>query len=462
MVAVARLTRCVLLLACCLLAGTAGAAVEYAESFWHGNYLTPDAGCRAGYPNTSTQTFTRVVLRGTKPTRVADCYRYSTQTSTESLSGSINENCPSGGYVANTTTQRCERTVATCTPPAVLNTATNVCDQPTCPAAGQPLGDPGQSVWETTALTTSVCMGGCSGSGVAAGSSGGTNYVWGPFTSGGGTCAPSVSAPAPSTPASGAPAPSPLEPGTCPGTVNGTAVVVPCSSSVAPSATTTTGAAVTASAPNSGAGAVGTSTTTGSTSCTGGICTTTSTTTTIGTSGSTTTTPTTTTQPIESFCALNPGNAICRGADLGPGNEGEEGEDEEGDDRSFGGTCAATTCSGDAIQCAIAQEQARRNCELMDTPTPLSEIGEAAANGQNPANHPKEGIETQVIALSSMISTVPLFGSSGQCPTNQTVTVQGQVISLPFGTMCPYLQMLGAAFMAACYLAAAFIVFKRS
>lgn len=99
----------------------------------------------------------------------------------------------------------------------------------------------------------------------------------------------------------------------------------------------------------------------------------------------------------------------------------------------------------------------------MDTPTTLSDIGNAAANGQDPADHPKNHETVVPFNLSSMLDASPLFGSAGQCPADVTFTHGEFSFVLPFGsTMCPYLRLLGAAFLAACYMSAAFIIFRRT
>jgi len=82
------------------------------------------------------------------------------------------------------------------------------------------------------------------------------------------------------------------------------------------------------------------------------------------------------------------------------------------------------------------------------------------AGGDKPAGHPGADPESIPLALASVIDSSPLFSSSGACPDDVTLTVQGQTVTLPFSDMCPYLNMLGAAFMAACYLMGAFIVFR--
>jgi hypothetical protein len=105
----------------------------------------------------------------------------------------------------------------------------------------------------------------------------------------------------------------------------------------------------------------------------------------------------------------------------------------------------------------MAREQAKRNCELMDTPTALSNIGTSAANGEaHPTGHPANN--TEIINIAGQIDTTPLFGSSGQCPVDVVVN---QYVTLPFSNLCPYLEMLGAAWVAACMLGAGYIIFNR-
>jgi len=426
----------------------ARAAIDTTPSIWHdgisGTFPTNSAACASALASSAYNFTTSAIVSGTTPTRSASC-NGTNKTGTpvvDSWRVTVSEGCPTG-FTINSSLQRCQKTVTTCPAPEVENPTTGLCEPPECPAAGQQLA--GESVYETPSLSLTVCLNLCSGQGVASATHEGRSYVWGPITSDGGACTGSGTGGEPPPAVEPVPpAPLPQAPGMCPGTVNGTTVSVPCGTATAGGPSTETGAPETAPSGPDGP-ASGASGTNATTTCIGQFCTTTTTTTTDHGDGTATTTPVTETETKDEFCATNPGHTLC-----------------QEDKSSFAGTCAATACTGDAIQCAIAQEQARRNCQLMDTATTLSDIGNAAANGQNPANHPKNEIETQVIALSSMISTLPLFGSSGQCPSDQSITVQGQVIALPFASMCPYLQMLGAAFMAACYLAAAFIVFKRS
>ena len=235
------------------------------------------------------------------------------------------------------------------------------------------------------------------------------------------------------------PHPDPPPPGNCPGTVNGTSVNVPCQTTNTPGPTSNSGAPTNSPSPTGATPGGGSTTST--TSCNGGSCTTTTTQRQDHPDGTSTTTETQTTEPREDFCADNPGSLQCTD-----------------DDSSFGGSCGAFSCGGDAVQCAIAKEQHKRNCELFETPSPYSEAGIAGANGQaRPAGHPGNDASISAFSLPSMLSEIPLFGASGSCPSDVAV---GQYM-IPFSRMCDSLQLLGVALKALAYLVATFIVFRK-
>lgn len=292
-----------------------------------------------------------------------------------------------------------------------------------------------------------ACASGCLIEGSYSGSSGSMGTViWGPYKDLGLACS---SAPA---------APSTLPPGRCPGQVNGVDVPggVPCGTTTTPPRTTTTPApSDPASAP---AGAPPGSTTTTTTTCGVNSCNTTTTTTTTtapagsgsgsgsGGSGSgqppgtTQTTTETTTESKDSFCSKNPADPQCKKPDP-----------------AFGGSCDATTCSGDAVECAIAREQYKRNCELFNA-TDASARGLAAATaGDQPGDHP--GAHKSVVELGTFDQTNILPGG---CPPDVAVPVShfGSV-TLPFSKLCGPAETLGNVLVAITALACIGIVFVR-
>lgn len=289
-------------------------------------------------------------------------------------------------------------------------------------------------VWRSVGISSVGCMNGkC--------------YAAGPFVATGASCDPmaissGVPKPAAETPPSDALC---VKQGKCPGAVNGTSVCVPCSSKSQSKVKSSAEAASSASSGVTTTSGKGT-TETETTECTGGSCTTTKTKQTVGSDGSTSEQKTTTTEPISSFCKDNPAAEVCKG---------EEGS-------KWGGSCAGFTCDGDAVQCAQAQAAWKLTCGLdTEASDPSVQAGVAAVGaGDRPAGHPGNDADQVPIQLSQMLDSTSLFGSATDCPSDVSVTAMGKAIALPFSTLCPYLRMLGAAFMASCYLAAALIVFK--
>lgn len=175
-----------------------------------------------------------------------------------------------------------------------------------------------------------------------------------------------------------------------------------------------------------------------STNCDGDKCTTTTTTTTTrrnnstGASSTTITTETSTTSK-PGFCQENPSSKLCK--------DGKE------DGSSFGGSCGAGfTCEGDAIQCAMAQEQHRRACKLFDDQTPESQLynAEKSKTGKRTGDLP--GNETIAFGQSMYDSSNAL--GPGTCISDLPVDVLGQTVSLPISQICPHLATLRLALLA--------------
>lgn len=228
------------------------------------------------------------------------------------------------------------------------------------------------------------------------------------------------------------PAPVPCGQNQCPGTVNGATICVPCRGQQEQGPTTA------ASAP-AGAASAGTGSSSTATECNGITCTTT--TTTRDGSGNITGTAATTDKQ-ENFCKANPQSSLCKQS-------------------SFGGSCAATTCEGDAVACAIAADQYRRNCQWFDDPetTPLKQAGDAAMTGQLlPDGHPLKDAATMPMDFGSRIDQMDRLG--GGCPQDVTFTLSGTTVVMPFSKACAPLHLLGQIAMAITMLACCFIVFK--
>jgi hypothetical protein len=184
------------------------------------------------------------------------------------------------------------------------------------------------------------------------------------------------------------------------------------------------------------------------TTCTNGVCTTVTTVTTTTTNNAsgvsnTTTQTSTTTEGKGTFCEENPSFKLCK--------DGEE------DGSSFGGSCGAGfTCEGDAIQCAVAQEQHRRACKLFDDASEESQLYQS--------NKGKEGNQTtnlpgnETVNVAGRIDSSDALGASAAGVADLNVTVWGQSITLPFSMLNPYLAQLGNVLLAVSFLLALRIV----
>lgn len=225
------------------------------------------------------------------------------------------------------------------------------------------------------------------------------------------------------------------EKGYCPGTYNGATIWVKCSST---NETTKTDNTTTKTETNGGSSTTGTTTTstTSKTSCDGSNCTTTTTTTTTNPDGTKTDKSETTSQAQADYCTRNPNATACKRP--------------EG---SFGGSCTAGfSCEGDAVQCAIAREAYRRNCELLEKETPESTLGKSIANGEDrPVGHP--GNSPEIVNVSGNINQTNPYG--GSCPPDINLNVYGKTVIVPLSNACDIFKWMG-------YIAVAFTMYAAA
>ena len=235
--------------------------------------------------------------------------------------------------------------------------------------------------------------------------------------------------------------------GMCSGTVNGVEICVKC-------AQTDNATAGTISTTNSD-GSKTEVTTTSSVTCDNNSCTTTNnyTTTTTPAGGGTPTTQTksdSSTESKDSYCAKNPTAAECK-------------ENKS----SFAGSCdAAFACEGDAVQCAMAKEQHKRNCEIeksafaesmrvraegVSWETPQSEKDAINLNGaKNIKVDEKFTLNMQTVA--SKLTTA----GGATCPTGQGVDFFANHVEISYEIPCRFATVI-RAFVT---LAAAFVAFR--
>lgn len=169
-------------------------------------------------------------------------------------------------------------------------------------------------------------------------------------------------------------------------------------------------------------------------------------TTTVGGQSRTTCTKTatgSTTEAQSSFCQKNSKDKQCGG---------------DGADTAFGGTCAAgfKAISDDAVLNAMAEEQYRRNCEMLRTDTEPSQW--AQQEGQRTDDRTSTNPHNQTVSIGpSSFDTSDALGG-GSCNLNKTIVVRGLTVTLPFDNICSSLAMLGNVLLAISFLLAARIV----
>lgn len=116
-------------------------------------------------------------------------------------------------------------------------------------------------------------------------------------------------------------------------------------------------------------------------------------------------------------------------------------------DSGITGSCGGSfQCKGDSVQCAIAVEQHKRNCELFDKSDPFKLVFENAVKSQN-----EDGVLSGTeVDLSGHLNVDSVIGN-GQCPSDLIVTVFGQDIPVKLSEFCQYFNAMGyLIFLGAC------------
>lgn len=265
-------------------------------------------------------------------------------------------------------------------------------------------------------------------------SASGDNFIAGPWSYTGGTCANDGLG------TGLAEAPSSCPKGKCPGTVNGAQVCVACVSVSEQKTTTFSNSGNATSSGGTITTSSGGTSSTATTSCIGNQCTTTTTTQTTNSDGSTGNATVSKTEPKSDFCISNPKAEACKG-----------------DGSSWGGSCGAFSCDGDAVTCAIAQASWKSACALDIEPTDSKvQAGNAAiTGGDRPAGHPGNNPSSSLFTA-NLDQTNP-YGSA--CPADIPLNVMGNVVSIPLSSACDTFKFMGQVAVAFTLLAAAFVIF---
>jgi hypothetical protein len=143
---------------------------------------------------------------------------------------------------------------------------------------------------------------------------------------------------------------------------------------------------------------------------------------------------------MQRFCEQNPEVTICKRS-------------------TWGGACGAFACDGDAVQCAIAREMHQRNCQLFETTSTLSDLGNAVAAGNDPQASQNPALEAnrETRSLTGSLSQDTFLAPGGL--SDQQFTVSPLLtVTLPWSQLNYYLSLMGSIVVAFAMLFAARIV----
>lgn len=180
-----------------------------------------------------------------------------------------------------------------------------------------------------------------------------------------------------------------------------------------------------------------------------------------GTSPATGTTKTTTTECGANGCTTTTTTKDASGNVTGTTSSTKPKDDDKPDPSAFGGSCqgaaAAITCAGDAVQCAIAREQYRRNCEIFDNTNSHAQaaLGAISAGTAGDQDHPRRDGSSSALTFDQ----TDLIG--GSCPGDRVLGVGKTQVTLKFSELCTAAGWLGNLLVGLTSLACIGIVFKQ-
>jgi len=188
-----------------------------------------------------------------------------------------------------------------------------------------------------------------------------------------------------------------------------------------------------------------------------------------GTSTVTTTTTTDTTKCVDGVCTVSTSSTVTKqtkdtngnvtgtttttGTETGKAPTGSgkgKGTGGEGTASSFGGACPTFKCDGDAVVCAIALEQHKRNCEQFGEYGGAYSKADAVKAFDEVRSFDSKSLTTSGGTFGDQISATAFLGSTA-CVPDQTVTLgNGESFIIPWSSVCTAMQAAGLAFLAVC------------
>jgi len=175
------------------------------------------------------------------------------------------------------------------------------------------------------------------------------------------------------------------------------------------------------------------------------------------------------------YCKDNPDDIRCIGSG-GNGDSKDESDfckanptaDQCQNKSEFGGACGGFTCKGDAVQCAIALEQHKRNCELFDKDNAFYKVGDNALSGNDKgeAALPSNSAESRDLSgVFNNISDSEFIGNA-TCPAPKVITYtlnnSSHELIISYDSVCLGAQYIRYLLIVCAWLVAARIFFGGS
>lgn len=170
--------------------------------------------------------------------------------------------------------------------------------------------------------------------------------------------------------------------------------------------------------------------------CENGKCDITKTTTTTNTTTNSTVSSSSVTTTVDksAYCSQNKTAGACKD---------EKGENSDGNGK-FGGSCAAGfTCEGDAVQCAMAKEQHKRMCQVLEPDKDPASFINQVKNGTDSKSAQALQDSAQKINLPTQLDMTG-SGFPRSCPADPRIELPfaSNYFTIPFSLVCPTLKTM--------------------
>lgn len=140
------------------------------------------------------------------------------------------------------------------------------------------------------------------------------------------------------------------------------------------------------------------------------------------------------TAETSSFCKENPSSPMCKSG-------------------TFTGTCAQEPeCTGDPVQCATAKASFKTKCAL-DVSSEVASKGQSFVDGTD--QETKDALGRKEITLPQLSAS---DSGGGSCPPDRQLDIAGQVVSIPFSSICGDMAIMKIALLAIATFSAAMII----